>query len=221
MTFSSKLKSFRSRYFSSHEKDKDKALMKQKLLNPLSSSSPNYDEMIQENFKPHWIIGIDPNFSGALAVLKFDDKGSCFAQVYDTPQLEVVVQNIRTRSFNEKSMLELIRSLDVPSGTKAFVAKYIHPENAITAYNDGLGCGLWTLLTSSISVIYVTPSTWEKHFNLSIWRLDGGRKLALEMFPSLKLTTKIDDNARANALLIAAYGHATSDTRYYSFSQIK
>jgi len=41
------------------------------------------------------------------------------------------------------------------------------------------------------------------------------------MFPSLKLTTKIDDNARANALLIAAYGHATSDTRYYSFSQIK
>ena len=81
MTFSSKLKSFRSRYFSLHEKDKDKALMKQKSLNPLSSSSPNYDEMIQENFKPHWIIGIDPNLSGALAVLKFDDKGSCFAQV--------------------------------------------------------------------------------------------------------------------------------------------
>ncbi|CAE6074976.1 unnamed protein product [Arabidopsis arenosa] len=128
MTFSSKVKSFRSRFFSSHDKAKEKE-MKQKLLNPLSFSSPNYEEAIQENFKPHWIIGIDPNLSGALAVLKFDNKGCCSAQVYDTPQLQVVVQKIPRTRYNSKSMLELIRTLDVPSGTKAFVAKSINYQN--------------------------------------------------------------------------------------------
>ncbi|CAH8267340.1 unnamed protein product [Arabidopsis lyrata] len=199
--------------------------MKQELLNPLSYSSPNYDEAIQENFKPHWIIGIDPTLSGALAVLKFDDKGSCSAQVYDTPRRQVVVQNIPRSRFKEKSMLELIRTLDVPSGTKAFVAKMIlyEDDNIMAAYNAGLGYGLWTgiLLTSNISVSSVAPSTWKKHFKLSIYSRDGGRKLALKMFPSLSSQlTRRRDYARANALLIAAYGHATSETKYYSFSQI-
>ncbi|KAG7564363.1 hypothetical protein ISN44_As10g011300 [Arabidopsis suecica] len=224
MTFSSKVKSFRSRFFSSHDKAKEKE-MKQKLLNPLSFSSPNYEEAIQENFKPHWIIGIDPNLSGALAVLKFDNKGCCSAQVYDTPQLQVVVQKIPRTRYNSKSMLELIRTLDVPSGTKAFVAKSINyqNDNIADAYNAGLGYGLWIgmLLTSNISVSSVTPSTWKKHFKLSIYSLDGGRKLALKMFSSLSSQlTRRRDYARANALLLAAYGHATSETKYYSFSQI-
>lgn len=59
----------------------DAALMKEKWLDSLSLTSQDEDTT-PENAESSCIIGIDPDLSGALALLKFDHLGSSsFAQV--------------------------------------------------------------------------------------------------------------------------------------------
>jgi hypothetical protein len=92
--------------------------MKEKWLDSLSLTSQDEDTT-PENAESSCIIGIDPDLSGALALLKFDHLGSSsFAQVYDTPHIPVLVGKRVRKRLDAKSIVQLIQSLDVPSGKK-------------------------------------------------------------------------------------------------------
>lgn len=55
--------------------------MKEKWLDSLSLPSPD-DESTRENAESSWVLGIDPDLSGALALVKTDHMGaSSSAQV--------------------------------------------------------------------------------------------------------------------------------------------
>ncbi|KAF6175280.1 hypothetical protein GIB67_000601 [Kingdonia uniflora] len=63
-----------------------------------------------------WMIGVDPDLSGALALLKFQGDSVCSAQVFDTPYLQVLVGKGVRRRHDAKSISQLLRSFDAPFG---------------------------------------------------------------------------------------------------------
>eukprot|EP00268_Persea_americana_P060725 TRINITY_DN7605_c0_g1_i2.p1 TRINITY_DN7605_c0_g1~~TRINITY_DN7605_c0_g1_i2.p1 ORF type:complete len:266 (+),score=55.37 TRINITY_DN7605_c0_g1_i2:158-955(+) len=66
------------------------------------------------------VIGIDPDISGALAVLKGNGVGFS-AQVFDTPHLQVLVGKRVRKRLDARSIVQLLRSFAVPEGTIAYI----------------------------------------------------------------------------------------------------
>ncbi|CAA7018379.1 unnamed protein product [Microthlaspi erraticum] len=192
----------------------DAALMKEKWLDSLSLPSPEEDEATRETPESSFIIGIDPDLSGALALLKIDHTlGSSEAQVFDTPYLPVLVGKRVRKRLDAKSILQLIRSLDIPSGSRAYIEQSIpFPKDGKQGwYSGGFGYGLWigTLVASGFSVVPVPSSVWKRHFQLAGGNStkDDSRRVASELFPSVSSQLKRKkDHGRAEALLIATYG---------------
>ncbi|KAJ4970346.1 hypothetical protein NE237_003445 [Protea cynaroides] len=173
--------------------------------------SINGEETISDS-DSEWVIGIDPDLSGALALLK-NEKSDCSAQVFDSPHLQVLVGKRIRKRLDAKSIVQLLQSLDAPPGTKVYIEQSIpYPQDGKQGWwSGGFGYGLWigTLVASGFSVVPVASLLWKNHFELSGNRAtkDESRKLASTLFPSLSsLLKRKKDHGRAEALLIAAYG---------------
>ncbi|KAG1338322.1 Holliday junction resolvase MOC1, chloroplastic [Cocos nucifera] len=82
-----------------------------------SLSFPFPDEELRRGSGSEWVVGIDPDVHGALALLKAD--GS--AQVFDTPRLKVLVGKRVRKRLDARSIIQLLRSFDAPPGTFAFI----------------------------------------------------------------------------------------------------
>uniref|UniRef100_A0A0R0IML4 Uncharacterized protein n=1 Tax=Glycine max TaxID=3847 RepID=A0A0R0IML4_SOYBN len=97
-------------------------------------------EPTHQNDGSKWVLGIDPDVSGAVALLK--THGSvCSAQhmqVFDSPHVKILVgKNKRTRRrLDAKSVVELVRGFDAPIGTTAFI------EQSLPYPQDGKQVGL-------------------------------------------------------------------------------
>ncbi|KAF5447667.1 hypothetical protein F2P56_033199 [Juglans regia] len=120
-----------------------------------------------------WVLGIDPDIHGALALLKSVESGSS-AQVFDSPHLQVLVGKRVRRRLDAKSIVQLLRSLDAPSGTTAYIEQSIpFPQDGKQGWwSGGFGYGLWIgiLVASGFSVVPVPSMLWKKQFAPS-----GGR----------------------------------------------
>ncbi|PKI77214.1 Holliday junction resolvase MOC1, chloroplastic-like [Punica granatum] len=159
-----------------------------------------------------WVLGIDPDVSGAVAVLKPSELG-CTAQVFDSPFIPVLVGKKVRKRLDPKSIVQLLRSLDAPLGTRAYIEQSIpYPQDGKQGWwSGGFGYGLWIgiLVTSGFSVVPVPSLLWKNGFDLSGSRStkDDSRLLASKLFPSLSDQLKRKkDHGRAEALLIAAHG---------------
>ncbi|KAF8039633.1 hypothetical protein BT93_B1992 [Corymbia citriodora subsp. variegata] len=117
-----------------------------------------------------WVIGIDPDISGALALLKSDESGLS-AQVFDSPAVPVLVGKRTRRRLDPKSIVQLLRSLDAPIGTKAYIEQSSpFPNDGKQGWwSGGFGYGLWIgiLVSSGFSVVPVASSLWKNVFELS------------------------------------------------------
>lgn len=166
----------------------------------------------EANVVSKWVIGIDPDVSGAIAVLKTDDFGSS-AEVYDSPNVKVLVGNRIRRRMDTNAMVQLLRSLNIPVGTTAYIEQSLpYPGDGKQGWwSGGFNYGLWigVLVASEISVIPVPSVRWKQEFKLSGngKTKDDSRALACTLFPTLSSSLKRKkDHGRAEALLIAAYG---------------
>ncbi|CAN1145170.1 Holliday junction resolvase MOC1, chloroplastic [Linum perenne] len=160
----------------------------------------------------NWIVGIDPDLSGAIALLKTEES-ICSAQVFDAPSLKVMVGKRIRKRLDAKSIVQLLRSFDSPVGTIAYIEQSIpFPQDGKQGWwSGGFGYGLWIgiLVASGYSVVPVPSLTWKNKFRLTGENAtkDDSRKLASTLFPSLSSSlTRKKDHGRAEALLIAAYG---------------
>ncbi|KAL8200063.1 hypothetical protein R6Q57_011402 [Mikania cordata] len=168
------------------------------------------DETVSNN---QWVIGIDPDVSGALAVLKPYDLDAS-AQVYDSPNVKVLIGNRVRRRMDTKAIVELLQSLNnVPLGTTAYIEQSLpYPRDGKQGWwSGGFNYGLWigVLVASGVSVVPVSSMRWKQEYKLSGngKTKDDCRKLACSLFPSLSSSLKRKkDHGRAEALLIAAYG---------------
>ncbi|KAL5994766.1 hypothetical protein ACLOJK_024821 [Asimina triloba] len=74
---------------------------------------------------PTWVLGVDPDVSGAVAVLRCDSKSVVSSQVFDTPYVRVLVGKRVRKRLDAKSIVELLRSLEAPMGTAAYIEQSI------------------------------------------------------------------------------------------------
>ncbi|GLU18918.1 hypothetical protein SLE2022_351940 [Rubroshorea leprosula] len=195
----------------------DAAALKEGWLDSLSCPFPDKsrfeEDTTRSNAGSNWVIGIDPDLSGALALLKTDDSG-CSAQVFDSPRLLVRVGKRVRKRLDARSIVQMVQSLEAPVGTTAFIEQSIpFPQDGKQGWwSGGFGYGLWIgiLVASGFSVVPVPSSAWKKEFELTGSRCskDDSRRVASTLFPSLcdQLKRKMD-HGRAEALLIAAYGN--------------
>lgn len=162
-----------------------------------------------------WVIGVDPDVSGAIALLKpsDDDATASSAQVFDSPHVTISIGKRARRRLDAKSIVHLLRSFDAPLGTAAYVEQSIpFPKDGKQGWwSGGFGYGLWigVLVASGFSVVPVPSAVWKNEFRLCGTRSskDDSRELASTLFPSLCSSLKRKkDHGRAEALLIAAYG---------------
>ncbi|XP_020518548.1 uncharacterized protein LOC18427156 isoform X2 [Amborella trichopoda] len=142
-----------------------------------------------------WVMGIDPDLSGAIALLKTDGSG-CSAQVFDTPYLEVLVGKGARKRLDVRSTILLLRSFGAPLGTTAYVEQSIpFPKDGKQGWwSGGFGYGLWIgiLVTSGFSVVPIPSLLWKNHFELTggTSTKDDSRNRACELFPSLSSSLK-------------------------------
>ncbi|MBA0719694.1 hypothetical protein Golax_007348 [Gossypium laxum] len=183
-------------------------------LDSLSCPSPHAaaDDPTRTNADSTWVIGIDPDLSGALALLKSDSSGS-FAQVFDSPHLPVQVGNRVRKRLDARSIVRLLQSLEAPIGTAAYIEQSVpFPKDGKQGWwSGGFGYGLWIgiLVASGFSVVPVSSLSWKREFELAGAgsTKDDSRRLASTLFPSLSdMLKRKKDHGRAEALLIATYG---------------
>ncbi|KAM3740490.1 hypothetical protein ACB098_08G102400 [Castanea mollissima] len=80
----------------------------------------------------NWVIGVDPDIHGALALLNFNTLHSSIssAQVFDSPHLPVLVGKRVRRRLDAKSIVQLLHSLNAPLGTTAYIEQSIpYPQD--------------------------------------------------------------------------------------------
>ncbi|XP_073140246.1 Holliday junction resolvase MOC1, chloroplastic [Henckelia pumila] len=155
------------------------------------------------------VVGVDPDLSGALAVLKPDNS----PQVFDSPHLKVPIGKRVRKRLDAKSIIQLLQTIDAPIGTTAYIEQSIpFPQDGKQGWwSGGFGYGLWIgiLVASGFSVVPVPSFVWKNEFKLCGNRSskDDSRELASTLFPSISSSLKRKkDHGRAEALLIAAYG---------------
>uniref|UniRef100_J3KYN0 Holliday junction resolvase RuvC n=2 Tax=Oryza brachyantha TaxID=4533 RepID=J3KYN0_ORYBR len=156
-----------------------------------------------------WAIGIDPDTGGAIAVLSPD--GS--SQVFDNPFVHIVVSEVIRKRLDTKSIIELLRGLEAPPGTTAYIEKSspFPTDGKLGWWSTGFSYGLWiaALVSSGFSVVPVASQTWKAYFGLtrSGSPKDDSRQAASILFPDKALSlNRKKHHGRAEALLLAAYG---------------
>ncbi len=146
-------------------------------------------------------IGIDPGLSGAVAVLS----AGRAAIVFDVPTIAVG----KKREYNVPEMADILRCWR-PDHVYIEKVHSMPKQGVASSFNFGKGFGLWLGIVAALEIPHtlVTPQRWKGKM------LDGQRKgkgdarlRATQLFPELAGSlTRVKDDGRAEALLIAAYG---------------
>lgn len=145
------------------------------------------------------ILGIDPGASGGLAF--FYPSHPDLISIYDVP---VVGKEINASAFHD-----LIRQ----HGPTLAIIESVHAfkgQGVSSSFNFGcaFGIALGVIGASKIPLLRVSPQRWKKHFGLDADK-EKARALAISKWPSkLEFRRKRDHN-RAEAALLALYGHQT------------
>ena len=150
------------------------------------------------------VLGIDPGFSGAIASL---DTTTGVLNVVDMPTLT------NKKGKQELDHIALFELLNPPSEdirlTSFLEQVASRPGQSSTAtfrFGQGYGAIEMAILAHRISLNYVTPTKWKGYFGLSKDK-GSSRGLATQRFPQhADLFTRVKDDGRAEASLIALYG---------------
>ena len=151
------------------------------------------------------IIGIDPGLSGAIAILK-DSK---VLNLFDMPVMSEGKKN--KRQLNSAQLVNIIKENTDKNDEIAVVVEQVNamPGQGVTSmFNFGqtFGAIKGVCAALNLSIFFVRPSKWKKHFELINSSKDSSRTKAIEMYPSLsnQLSKKKDVN-KSDAILIARF----------------
>ena len=151
------------------------------------------------------IIGIDPGLRGAVAFLK---KG----QIINLFEMPIMSEGKKNKNQLNNAQLAKIMKENIDDFSKAtVVVEKVNamPGQGVTSmFNFGQSFGILKGVCSAmnLSMHFVRPAKWKKHFNLINASKDASRTKAIEIFPyfSINLSKKKDAN-KADAILIASY----------------
>lgn len=146
------------------------------------------------------IIGIDPGFSGAIAIFRPEDRA---LNIYDMPV-----------SPGPKGKTELLHgalfdALDVPPCDVWVEQVGAMPGQGVSSmfrFGQTVGAIHMAVAARGHSLRLVTPAKWKAHFRLSKDK-GAARGLAAQRFPAhARNFARVKDDGRAEAALIALYG---------------
>ena len=156
-------------------------------------------------------IGIDPGISGAICFME----NSKIIEVIDMPSMAEGKKNKKqvngSQVFNEiTKYIKDKKSNEVKVDIEHVSAM---PGQGVTSmFNFGQSFGILKGICSAmnLSMHFVRPVKWKKHFNLINSSKDASRTKAIEIFPSFsKNLAKKKDANKADAILIASYFEET------------
>ena len=136
------------------------------------------------------ILGIDPGANGAIAMVQPD---VCVWDMPDTPH----------------DLSALLRTFDAAT-TRVYLEKqWARPtDGKVQAFANGEGYGLLRGVMATLGIAYelVAPATWKLAMGLRGKEKADSRQKAQELYPTAPLA-RVKDHGRAEALLIAHFGH--------------
>jgi len=157
------------------------------------------------------IIGIDPGISGAICFFKN-------GKIIDAIEMPSMAEGKKNKKQVNGSQIFNEISLRIKNSNKKDIKVVIEqvsamPGQGVTSmFNFGQSFGILKGICSAmhLSMHFVRPAKWKKHFNLIKCEKDASRTKPIEIFPyfSTNLSKKKDAN-KADAILIASYFYET------------
>ncbi len=151
------------------------------------------------------VFGIDPGVSGAISV--FENKK--IITFFDMPTMIEGKKN--KRQVNAAQLAHEIKSRITDREATSVIIEQVSamPGQGVTSmFNFGQSFGVIKGICSAlgISIYFIRPVKWKKHFNLIGSEKDASRTKVIEMFPDLspQLNKKKDSN-KSDAILIGKY----------------
>ena len=132
------------------------------------------------------IIGIDPGLTGAIAVL--EDK-----KVIELFEMPVMAEGKKNkRQLNSAQLVKLLKD-NIDNKKNEEVSVVVEQVNAMpgqgvtSMFNFGQSFGAIKGICAALglSIFFVRPSKWKKHFELINSSKDSSRTKVIEMYPVL------------------------------------
>ena len=160
------------------------------------------------------IIGIDPGISGSIC---FFEDGKII-DVIEMPTMTDGKKNKRQVNGSQIYNEILKKTIGLKKENIRVVIEQVSamPGKGVTSmFNFGQSFGMLKGICSAmqLSMYFVRPAKWKKHYNLINSQKDASRTRAIEIFPyfSSQLSKKKDSN-KADAILIASFHYETYQT---------
>ena len=157
------------------------------------------------------IIGIDPGLSGAIAVME----NNKIEGIFDMPVMPEGKKN--KRQLNSAQLVKILKDNIKENEEVSIIVEQVNamPGQGVTSmFNFGQTFGAIKGICAALglSIFFVRPAKWKKHFELINSTKDASRTKAIEIYPSIsdKLSKKKDVN-KSDAILIARF---YSETRF-------
>ena len=157
------------------------------------------------------IIGIDPGLSGSICF--FSD-----GKILDVIEMPTMTEGKKNKKQVNGSQIynEILKRVNnIEKNNVRIVIEQVSamPGQGVTSmFNFGQSFGILKGICSAmqLSMHFVRPAKWKKHFNLINTEKDASRTRAIEIFPyfSSQLSKKKDSN-KADAILIASFHYET------------
>lgn len=154
------------------------------------------------------ICGVDPGRTGALAVLHDD---GTIAEIVDMPAIEVIVGGKKRLRVSAAGIAGFFHKWKSAADEFTIIIEETQPMRKmgeVGAFGLGRNSGLaeGAAAGARVSLQPVRPQAWKKYFGLHADK-GGSRLRAQQQWPNqASLFTRVKDDGRAEAALIALYG---------------
>jgi crossover junction endodeoxyribonuclease RuvC len=154
--------------------------------------------------KRQGVIGIDPGLGGAIAVV-----AGKMVKVVDVPVVEKpygkgnMISPHLLSAIIDDLCKEFIISSSIIEAVAAMAGQGV---TSVFSFGRSTGCLEGVLGAKGLSIDYVAPQRWKKHFGLLKKEKDMARGMVISMYPKqADLFKHKKDVDRAEAVLIAKY----------------
>lgn len=161
----------------------------------------------------NYIVGIDPGFTGALAVLEIqlEEKGPNSWKLFDVHDMPVCSESISNDRpvVSGKDLAFLMNQMPQKPVFTVIEKVTASPQMGVTSafrFGEGFGTVKGVFDGLGIRVISIVPQVWKAHYSLDSAK-EKSLLLARRIFPNRAHWFKLkQDHGKAEAALISFYG---------------
>ena len=157
------------------------------------------------------VIGIDPGATGAIVAV--DREGEVYrVSVFDMPTVEVTIGRRTVNEVHPAGVANVLSILNDGAGDALVCVEKVGamPGQGVSSmFTFGRAAGILegAVAALDLRVLHVWPAQWRKTLRVRAGK-DGSRARATELLPgSSNYFLRVKDHGRADAALIALYGH--------------